>query len=693
MGINSVGKKSYQYADRCAWKVAQYLLLCTCYSIGISLRPALANPPTTESSASKVDRTVSLPLTYQVVQNEPGNEPASGSSGKIGTPNGTVELNAEEQEFNNNTQIVTATGTVVVRFKKALLRSDKLRINLKTKIAIAEGNVSLVRGKQILYGSQFEYNFEDDKGSILEARGDIYQPTLVNDLNIVPRNNNVDTPAGEKRYTDPVLSDRLRNDQPVTTITNTSTTGIVAGSEKDIEYRPTLKPVGKISRLRFQAEKVDFNGDVATAQKIQITNDPFSPPELQVKADTAQFKTISSEEDEITASNARITVENSFDIPLFRDRLVLNKLGKDPNPFSFGFDGDERGGIYVEKNFYPIYNSKIRLTITPQYLIQRAITTGKYIDTSAFGVRSNLEANISPDTTFQASAALAGLDAANLSNNFRGKASIKQNLNLFSYPHVLTGETTYRERIFNGSLGYQDVQFSVGGLLTSPYIPIANTGISLDYQVGANIINAKTDRSSLLATTRTDDLVTLNRYQLAANLSKNFRIWEGKGLSPNDKETYNYSPVPVVPYLQINTGLRSAFSSYSSGDNQSSIGYTIGIQGQFGNFSKPSFDYTGFNLNYFQQFRGDGSSPFLFDRITDYRTLSAGISQQLIGPFRLGIQTSLNLDTGKEISTDYYLEYSRRSYSAIVRYNPALQLGSIGFKLFDFDWDGTTPKF
>jgi hypothetical protein len=239
----------------------------------------------------------------------------------------------------------------------------------------------------------------------------------------------------------------------------------------------------------------------------------------------------------------------------------------------------------------------------------------------------------------------------------------------------------------------QDVQASLGGVLTSSNIPIGNTGINFDYQIGAQNITANTDLQRLLDPVRNNDFVTLNRYQAAVNLNKGIRLWEGKGLSPNDKETYNYSPVPVVPYIQLNTGLKGNWSSYSNGDTQSSIGYNVGIQGQFGNFSRSSFDYTGFNINYAQQFRGVGSSPFLFDRLVDNRILSAGISQQISGPFRLGVQTSINLDTGNQFSTDYYLEYSRRTYNLILRYNPALQLGSFGFRLNDFNWDGTTPRF
>jgi hypothetical protein len=685
-----VGKKSCQYVGQCVWKVAWYLLLCTYYSIGISLRPSCAVPiPSSSPSPPAVAQILvsSLPLPYAIVQAGEQENPNT----NLFTTSGTVELNAEQQEFDNNTQVITATGKVLLRFNKAILYADRLRVDLNTKIAIAEGNVTLIRGRQILYGSQFEYNFEDDKGRVTQARGDIYQPTLVTDLNVIPKAGR-STTAGDKPFPEPLLSDSLRNNQPLTNIKSTSSTGVVVGNEKDIEYQPTLKPKGTINRLRFQADKIDFVADRITADKVRITNDPFSPPELQVKADRAQFRIVNSDEDEVTATNPRITVENNFDIPLIRDKLVLNKIGKEPNPFGFGFDADERGGFFLENTFYPIFNRQIRLTVTPQYFIQRAVTGLKLFDPSVVGAKANLEANTGPDTTLQASASLAGVTPNNLSNTFRGKAALKQNLNLFQLPHLFTGEAVYRDRIFNGSLGFQDVQSSIGGVLTSPVIPIGNTGINLDYQVGAQVISANTDRQSLLKANRSSDLVVLNRYQTAANITKGFRLWEGKGLPPNQKETYNYSPVPVVPYLQLNTGLQGALSSYSNGENQSALGYNVGIQGQFGNFSQSSFDYTGFNLNYFQRFRNN-SSPFLFDRVVDNRTLSGGISQQISGPVRAGIQSSVNLDNGKQISTDYYIEYSRRTYNLIIRYNPTLGLGTIGFRLNDFNWDGVTPNF
>lgn len=691
MANNSVEKKLDWYMVRQAWKIIQCLLLLTYYSIGISLRPVMAgaaHPPTQERKLIP-----SSPLTYTVVQTEPDEPPII----ELGNPANAVKLNAEQQEFNNQTQVVTASGKVVVRFNKAILNADRLTVDLKTKLAVAEGNVVLVRGKQTLYGDRFDYNFESDSGSVRDAQGDIYQPTLVKDLNVAKLPTSA-TPAGEKNFPEPLLSDQLRRDQPVTKIKNTGSSGVIIGSDRPIDYQPVIKSSGTVNRLRFQADKVDFAGEKVTAEKIRITNDPFSPPELQIRADRAQFKTLNTEEDEVTIGNGRITIENNFNIPFVKDRFILNKSGKDSNlfslgiPFNLGIDADERGGIFVESSFYPVFDPRFRVTITPQYFIQRAISNLTFIDSSVFGLKANVEGDLTPDTKIQASAALSSLNLNKFSNNLRAKVGISKKVSLLTLPHTLTGEAVYRERIFNGSLGFQEVESSFGGVLTSPNIPIGNTGINLDYQVGAQIIAANTDRQNLLQPGRSNDLVSLNRYQTAANLTKSFRLWEGKSLPVDDPATYNHSPVPVVPYVQLNTGIKGSVSGYSNGDNQSALGYNVGIQGQIGNFSGASFDYTGFNLNYFQQFSGD-TSPFLFDRIVDNRLLSAGINQQISGPLRVGIQASVNLDTGQQVSTDYYLEYSRRTYNFILRYNPALQLGSIGFRLNDFNWDGTTPKF
>jgi Protein of unknown function (DUF3769) len=148
----------------------------------------------------------------------------------------------------------------------------------------------------------------------------------------------------------------------------------------------------------------------------------------------------------------------------------------------------------------------------------------------------------------------------------------------------------------------------------------------------------------------------------------------------------------VVPYVSLGLGVTGVASGYGNGDTQRSVSFNASLNGQFGHSSKQFLDYTAFNVGFSQILR-DGLSPFLFDRNADTRLLFAGITQQIYGPFRLGFQTAWNLDTGNEISTDYILEYSRRTYSVVVRYNPVQKLGSIGLRISDFNWGGGSEVF
>jgi len=118
----------------------------------------------------------------------------------------------------------------------------------------------------------------------------------------------------------------------------------------------------------------------------------------------------------------------------------------------------------------------------------------------------------------------------------------------------------------------------------------------------------------------------------------------------------------------------------------------VGLQGQFGNFSRKTFDYTGFNVTYSQGL-ANSNSLFLFDRFADTRVLSVGLNQQVYGPVRAGFQTFINLDTDEAISTDYILEYSRRAYGILLRYNPVLEIGSVNFRISNFNWSGDTTSF
>ena len=89
-----------------------------------------------------------------------------------------IEIIADRQEYNEQTQIITATGNVVMRFAQSVVTSDRLEVNLTDRLAVAQGNVVLKRGEQTLLGEKLEYYLVQDRGIISQAGGEVYLPNL-----------------------------------------------------------------------------------------------------------------------------------------------------------------------------------------------------------------------------------------------------------------------------------------------------------------------------------------------------------------------------------------------------------------------------------------------------------------------------------------------------------------------------------
>lgn len=613
-----------------------------------------------------------------------------------------VEVIADQQEYLEKEQIIKAEGNVVIRFSRGILIADQVMVNLADRIAVAEGNVVLERGEQVLRGDRFEYYFVQDQGVIFNANGEIYQPKLAEDF--LPDSNNPVSPQP--------LSWQIEANQPLRQVVSTDGLGFSVGNNRDLSLlerigaTPTNQSGGQINRFRFQAERVDFDSNGWHATNISLTNDPFSPPEFEIRADTADLRSISPFVDELTTTNSRLVFDRRVSVPIFQDRLVFDKRDRSPGLFNIGFDGEDLGGLYIERGFEIYSDQRIRLTVTPQILLQRAFLpdsfedenaknpddNGGILNPSSYGLVTELDVNFSERTDLIAIANFTGLDLDNVDNRLRATLQLNQKLGALSAPHTLSFQYNYRERLFNGSLGFQTVQESVGALIRSPYIPLGNSGLGLTYQGSIQNITADTDRAELLAENRDDNLANLTRYQGAALISGGILLWSDSALPATAEEGLKYTSTPVSPYVSFTTGLTGVASYYSNGDTQPSLTATVGFQGQFGHFSKVFFDYTGFNISFSQGIRGD-QSPFFFDRFVDDQVLSLGLTQQIFGPIRGGVQTFLNVKKNEEISTDYFLEYSRRTYNIMLRYNPVLEIGSINLRISDFNWEGNATPF
>lgn len=640
---------------------------------------------------------------------DPTPEPSTSEDTEPAAPGpitGVLELTANQQEYDQQRQVITAQGDVLLRFRGALLEADRVQVNLPNRILVAEDNVALTRGNQVLRGQRFEYSFVQDSGVIFDASGELFIPTSGTDLTILPSPADPDAPEEQRP-----ISDRIISSQPLQGVTNpgfysffigggfgTTTTGnfsnVVSGAPQ---------AAGTINRFRYEADRIDFEGSEAIAQNVRITNDPFSPPELELRAQTARFRRISPLVDEIVATRPRLVFDQGLSVPTFRNRVVIDRREREPGLLQFGFDDDDRGGLFIERSFNIVNTPGVRFQVTPQYFLQRAVlgennpnTPDKdddgLLDPSSFGLKARLDATFTPRTTLRASATFTSLDPDELDEELRASVRFQQVIGT-DLPHNLNLEYSFRDRLFNGSLGFQTVQQSLGAVITSPVIRLGDTGINLTYQAGIQAINATTDRPDLLPPPpRENNRIDLTRYQASATLSRSLTLWRGEALPLTPTEGLRYTPRPVVPFLALRGVATGVASAYSSGDTQESLSGTVGLVGQLGHFSRPYLDYTRFNLSYTQVARGN-LSPFRFDRVADRIVLSAGITQQIYGPFLAGFQTSFNLDTGEEISTDLFLEYSRRTYSILLRYNPVQELGSISLRINDFNWAGNPGLF
>ncbi|ERN41444.1 organic solvent tolerance protein OstA [Rubidibacter lacunae KORDI 51-2] len=599
-----------------------------------------------------------------------------------------LEVTADRQEYDREANVATAVGNVVVRFTNGVMEADRLQINVGDRIAVAEGNVSLQRGEQVLRGERFVYYFVRNSGTIYNANGVVYQPTTGRDLTLsssLPNDASAPT-ASESPLQDVIQTGNVGFGLEVR--------GLGIGGDDDDDDGINLaggfsgERAGTIGRIRFSADRVDFDADGWQAREVRLTNDPFSPPELELRADTAIFRSIDPERDEVLTTRSRIVFDDGIAIPTFRNRVVLDRRDRDPGLFNIGFDDGDRGGVFIERPFDAIDRPRFNLEISPQYNVQRAFTEVGALNGAAFGVRSRLGWSAGPRTSLIGRAIFNSLDTEDIPEEVRANLRLQQSIGPLTRPHNLNLQASFRDRLFNGSLGLKTVRSSFGAVLSSPVFVFGNTGLRLSYQGGVQRVNADTDRDDLLDDDRENDRITLTRYQAATSLSWSYSLWRGQGLPPTPDAGLRFTSTPIVPYVKFVIGTTGVLTGYSNGDSQNSLSGSVGLQGQFGHFSRLLLDYTGISVRYTNTTLA-GESPFEFDRLKDRQRLALGLVQQIVGPIRASVRTSLNLETGEVISTTYSLEYSRRTYNLRVSYNAEKRIGEINFRLNGFNWRGT----
>lgn len=557
--------------------------------------------------------------------------------GGVVAPDEEVLLSADSQEYEENGKIFLASGNVHLRFKNIELTADQLRVDLKTRIAVAEGNPKLRQGEQVLVGTRLEYNFAQRKGALFNAQGTI------------------DTKSVGTTPTPPLGSDL--------------TLPLAADPNSPLEA------VGGI--VRFKAEKLSFGPEGWVADNLRVTPDQFDPPELELLSPKATLRAIDARQNRLSIDGGSLLFDQNFSLPSpFYTNILDNRRRKAPN--EIGSDSFDKGGLYYQQNFYYDVAKNAELSISPQFYIQQALSQGNTFDTVNVGLQAKLNVDYGNGQLTRLFSEINGLRLDDLNNRTRFRLEHLVALG----DHTLTLNLSFRERFYNGPFLFQTVQSSYGATIDSPYVFLGDTGIRLTYQASYAYIHANSDRSNL------PGLPELSRFRLATALSKTIPLIEGFH-APYTKEYLRYTFKPVVPGLWVDVGTNFTQSWYGNGDTQSYLTAYVNLRAVIGRFTEDFFDYTSLNLGYNNGIAG-GSSPFLSDRIGTFQQINAGITQQVYGPFRVGVQTLYDPALNRTLDTYYTLSFDHRTYSVALIYNSVRQTGGIQLRIDEFNW-GTNP--
>jgi len=482
-------------------------------------------------------------------------------------------------------------------------------------------------------------------------------------------------------------------------------------------YRPPKDKIGTISRIRFQGAQIQIRGNRWTAEQIAFTNDPFTPAASWILARKVVAVMDGRGATRINSRSTQILLDGKVSLPA----ITNTTIGEEAR-LAFDTDKQDRDGFFLGYNLEPIkLGQRGSLQLQPQLNVQRALE-GR---TSSYAVSGQNLASPGSEQTAKIGDMFGLLAALNLPigwlslnaeaslstfnpDNFR--AGTRSNTTLTA-PFSLPGHSSanaslfgsYRERIYNGSLGLQTVVYSYGANLAGNVVlnqPKAQaTPQKSPYLAPVNLNWAAQSGAYEATLFEANTLDSLWRSYANLAASTTLQLWQGSALdaSEDPKRGLRYAPVPVVPGLGINFGASGYAAIYSDGANQNTLTLWGGPSFTLGQFDRPVFDYTRFSASIAGTFL-NGASPFGFDRTVDLRTLSFQAAQQIYGPIVLEAGATFNIDNGSEFYGDVSYSYvelklQRRSYELGVYYSPYDGIGGIRVKLNDFNFNGNGTPF
>jgi hypothetical protein len=496
---------------------------------------------------------------------------------------------------------------------------------------------------------------------------------------------------------------------------NVNTAEVTYGAVRPVQLQPILTEEssklvsGTISRWRMQANRITVTPDGWRADRAAFSNDPYTPAQAWMDAEGVVAKLEPNGDLVIQSSRNQLILEDRLPIPIQRNQR-FEKKKKVENAWVLSSDGEDRDGAYIGYNAKAISIGKNgTLKLQPQFMVRRALdgTTDSYVlpGQSAgdppssqptrigdlFGLLARLEST-ALGFKVDATADISTFDPSNFANGTRSWGNVSRELRLpWIGSTTARGFAAYRYRVWNGSLGEEDVYSAVGVSLEQAQT-LPNWGrLSNQLYWRAGIGNFQADEF------QSTNLTELWRGSFFASLNSQLPLWTGKPVTPVTDSSSRYTPTPIVPGLTLNTNTTVSLAYFGDGSRQNLISFSGGPTLTLGRLQRNVLDYTQFTITGGGTLR-DGVSPFSFDRAVDLATVGIGLTQQIVGPLLLSGGIGLNVDASSEFfgdTVDSYVElrWQRRAYELAVYYSPYQQLGGIRVKLNDFNFRGTGVPF
>ena len=466
---------------------------------------------------------------------------------------------------------------------------------------------------------------------------------------------------------------------------------------------------GSISRWRMQANKITVTPEGWSADRAAFSNDPYTPAQTWVDAEGVEAHLEPNGDLVIQAQRNQLILEDRLPIPLQRNQR-FKKDEEVENRWVLGSDGTDRDGVYLGYNVKPIGLGRHgTLALQPQFMVRRALdgVTSSYVLPGQpvgaspssqparigdlFGLLATLNTKLL-GFNVNAIADVSTFDPSNFANGTRSWGNLKRSFDLPWLGRMTArGFGAYRYRVWNGSLGEQNVYSALGVSLEQQRALPAWGRLThqLFWRAGFGQYQG-TDFAST-------NLADLWRANLFASLNSRLPLWTGRAVPPGPESASRFSPVPVVPGLVLNTNSSVNLSYYGNGTSQNLLSLSGGPTLTLGHLQRNWLDYTQLTITGGGTLR-EGKSPFSFDRAVDLGTLGIGLTQQLVGPLLFSGGLGLNVDPsspyyGDSVGSYVELRWQRRAYEVAVYYSPYEQIGGIRIKLNDFNFNGTGVPF